>query len=138
MGPEIDNKDSENQGGSGRDIKSRRRVSAAIHVCYRHLNRIRKGGAQVRRRREGLFLLRFHHVREGSRGLAPSRPQRRCRICLGSLRFVERSCLILLWGLTHQRSWVVIARGCGCVRLMALYEDGWGLQRELRGRRGWR
>ena len=56
MGAGIDNKDSENQGGSGRDIKSRR-LSAAIHRMYRHLNRIRKGEAQVRRRREGLFLL---------------------------------------------------------------------------------
>ena len=43
MGAGIGNKDSENQGGNGRDIKSRR-LSAAIHPMYRHLNRIRKEG----------------------------------------------------------------------------------------------
>ena len=98
MGAGIDNEDSENQGGSGRDIKSRH-LSAAIHRMYRHLNRIRKGGVRVRQRREGPFPLRFHHVREGSRGLLTSRPQRRCKICLGRLQFVERSCLILLLGI---------------------------------------
>ena len=61
------NKDSENQGGRGRDIKSKR-LSAAIHRMYRYLNRIRKGGVRVQRRREGPCLLRFHHVREGRWG----------------------------------------------------------------------
>ena len=136
MGAGIGNKDSENQGGSGRDIKSRR-LSAAIHRMYRHLNRIRKGGVRVRQRREGPFLLRFHHVREGSRGLSTSRPQRRCKICLGRLRFIERSRLILLLGIDSSTK-----LGCESERVWVreandIVGRGMGL-RELRGRRGWR